>query len=562
MTQDVATESLMDRARPVSLTSSNIDGKDLFHVNRYLYLFLFIAVSFILCPGLVRTALSSPDQTVVLANRNVPESLELARHYLKARGIPDQHLCLLDLPDTEHMTSEQYHSRLREPLLQWLDAHQWIDRGTDVQPSKDGGELPVKATKLKYLVSIYGIPLRVVQSGLTVSEKIDQALHKTEKEIAAVDSELALLMHPKQSPTGMRVNPLFRAELWPPSLAKPENSVVIAARLDGPTPDIVRKMINNTVDFEAYGLLGRAYFDLRSITDRGYILGEIWMQEAYHRFLREGYECVINRDPALWGESYPMENAAYYLGWYAEHAAGPFARDGLRFSPGAIAYHLHSGSAASVRSDSRHWVGPLLKRGATASMGTVHEPYLMYTPQLDVFTHRLCNGLSFGESVYLASSALSWQTTVVGDPLYRPFGRSLDQQIRKLEEDGRPEVEWGYLRKVNILARRGQLNLALDYARERIKQTNSLVLREKVADLYAINQMYEFSAEEYRLVINTTTSAATAIRAGGRLVWLLDSLKRSEDAAEVRRQVRENYGENPLYPWFEKIGGPSSFATP
>lgn len=504
---------------------------------------------------------ASPDQTVVLANRNVPESLELAGHYLKARNIPDQHLLVLDLPDAEQITREIYEERLRGPLLQWLETHDWIQWEEGSSAPTNGIHL-VKSSRLKYLVSIYGVPLRIANGGLAISDKIEQAVKKVQKDTAAVDSELALLLHPVESAAGMNVNPVFRAELWPPSQAKPRNTVVIAARLDGPSPAVVRKMIDDAVAIEAYGLLGRAYFDLRNITERGYVLGEIWMQEAYHRFLREGYECVINRDPGLWHESYPMEDAAFYLGWYAEHAVGPFARDGLRCSPGAIAYHLHSGSAATLRSDSKHWVGPLLARGAAASMGTVHEPYLIYTPQLDVFTHRLCNGLTFGEAAYLASSVLSWQTTVVGDPLYRPFATSLDQQIQKLEQDQRPEVEWAYLRKVNTLARRGQLNLAFDYCRKKIKQTQSLLLREKMADLYAVNQMYEFAAEEYRIVINTTSSEATAIRTGGRLVWLLQALQRNEDAEEVRRQVRETYGNSPLLPWFDKIGAAAPAATP
>ncbi len=41
---------------------------------------------------------ATPDQTVVIANQNVPESLTLAGHYLKVLGIPQQQLCLLDLP--------------------------------------------------------------------------------------------------------------------------------------------------------------------------------------------------------------------------------------------------------------------------------------------------------------------------------------------------------------------------------------------------------------------------------------------------------------------------------
>ena len=43
------------------------------------------------------------------------------------------------------------------------------------------------------------------------------------------------------------------------------------------------------------------------------------------------------------------------------------------------------------------------------------------------FTYRLCrflfSGFSFGEAASAAQTAFSWQTTIVGDPLYRPTAR-------------------------------------------------------------------------------------------------------------------------------------------
>ncbi len=57
-------------------------------------------------------------------------------------------------------------------------------------------------------------------------------------------------------------------------------------------------------------------------------------------------------------------------------------------------------------------------------MGCVYEPYLSLTPNVAVFLERFTIGqFTFGEAAWAAQPALSWQTTVVGDPLYRPFGR-------------------------------------------------------------------------------------------------------------------------------------------
>jgi hypothetical protein len=59
--------------------------------------------------------------------------------------------------------------------------------------------------------------------------------------------------------------------------------------------------------------------------------------------------------------------------------------------------------------------------GAVATLGNVFEPYLSLTPNLDIFHDRLRAGFTFAEAAYMSQKFLSWQTTFVGDPLYRPF---------------------------------------------------------------------------------------------------------------------------------------------
>jgi tetratricopeptide (TPR) repeat protein len=78
---------------------------------------------------------------------------------------------------------------------------------------------------------------------------------------------------------------------------------------------------------------------------------------------------------------------------------------------------------------------------------------------------------------------LSWQTTFVGDPLYRPCALSLDQQIARLEADKRPELEWAYLRKVNLLLAHNQKDAAEKLCREKAAALSSATLYEKLGDL-------------------------------------------------------------------------------
>lgn len=75
-----------------------------------------------------------------------------------------------------------------------------------------------------------------------------------------------------------------------------------------------------------------------------------------------------------------------------ELISGPFAEEGFRFKPGAIAAHIHSFSASTLRDPVAGWCGPLLERGASATLGTVYEPYLMLTTHPDKFQSRLMKG--------------------------------------------------------------------------------------------------------------------------------------------------------------------------
>ena len=118
--------------------------------------------------------------------------------------------------------------------------------------------------------------------------------------------------------------------------------------------------------------------------------------------------------------------------------------------PGAFAYHLHSFSAHTLRSTNQHRCGPLLAAGATATMGCIDEPYLTGTPDMAVFFSRWLSGFTYGEAACVAQHGVSWQTTVVGDPLYRPFAADPRAQNEQLVARHSPWVEWSDLRLVDI----------------------------------------------------------------------------------------------------------------
>ena len=88
-------------------------------------------------------------------------------------------------------------------------------------------------------------------------------------------------------------------------------------------------------------------------------------------------------------------------------------------------------------------MGPFVARGVTATVGNVFEPYLNFTHSPPILARALLRGDDWGDAVYAAVPTLSWQTIAIGDPLYRPFAISFEQQWAqrdKLPDDLFPYV--------------------------------------------------------------------------------------------------------------------------
>jgi hypothetical protein len=165
---------------------------------------------------------------------------------------------------------------------------------------------------------------------------------------------------------------------------------------------------------------------------------------------------------------------------------------------------------------------------------------------LQILADRLCRGERYGDSCYMAMPALSWQMTVVGDPLYQPFARSLDDQIASLEKEAMPEREWAYLRKINLLTREGRFNVAIAYCRSKLRGFDSLVLREKLGDMYAMNEIYAEAEQQYDYVVKNAKTPETATRVGLRYLLLLRLHDKNEKADEVEKGLREKWKGSPL----------------
>ena len=54
--------------------------------------------------------------------------------------------------------------------------------------------------------------------------------------------------------------------------------------------------------------------------------------------LRDGWTVKFDNKPDVLPSADPCNQVALYLGWYSDHAEGPWMTPPNRFAPGAIAY--------------------------------------------------------------------------------------------------------------------------------------------------------------------------------------------------------------------------------
>jgi hypothetical protein len=258
-----------------------------------------------------------------------------------------------------------------------------------------------------------------------------------------------------------------------------EAQVVKVSRLDGPTYGDAAALVDNALKAEQQGLIGRAYVDIGGPHPDG----DKWLEDAAGQLDRLGFDLEVDRKPTVFPATARFDAPVLYFGWYSAVLAGPFALPGFHFPPGAIALHIHSYSAQTVRSANSDWCGPLIARGVTATFGNVHEPYLPFSHRPEMLLHALAEGKNLGDAACFALPALSWQEVAIGDPLYRPFAVSFADQWQRRSE--LPDELYPYVvsRELRRLEKEGQLDQAVKTAAEALHKRPGLVLAVRSAEL-------------------------------------------------------------------------------
>ena len=339
-----------------------------------------------------------PHELLLLANRNSPRSLELARDYAALRQVPEANLVTLDLPfpTSLEMSPADFTRLILDPaqsaaraqgvddhILAWVYSADFPIRITSTPPTSLQGitfvrgklPLPDIIGNGSYASPLFAGPDNPVHPGFP-----SQSL-EAQRAWLGKDTPLPSMMLGFMGPTGNT-----REEI----LTCLRNGM----RADQSRPDGTVLIVTNN--------------DVRSLCRAWEFL------PAARELSARAINVVITND-------YPQKDIAL-IGLMAGAGTIP-GLDANRFAfrPGAIADHLTSFGAAfdaSGQTKITEW----LRAGASAASGTVTEPLSIWSkfPTARVFVHPVA-GCTLLES-YFQAIRCPLQILILGDPLSAPWG--------------------------------------------------------------------------------------------------------------------------------------------
>ncbi|NOG85723.1 MAG: TIGR03790 family protein [Candidatus Scalindua sp. SCAELEC01] len=240
---------------------------------------------------------------------------------------------------------------------------------------------------------------------------------------SSVDSELTLVFAENYQLSSWLPNPFLTKYDNLPGVEWMREKTIMVGRLDAPTPDMVKRMIDDAIKTEETGLFGTFYIDARGLPGSG----DTGSQGNFDGQLRNLYTVVKEKGclPVVLDDSSELfpegscPNAALYVGWHSE---GKYV-DSFGWETGAVGFHVADTGANTLRlQQSEVWCKRMVEEGVTATIGAVEEPHLSSFPLPEIFFPLLMSGeFSLLEAYFKSVPYLSWRQVLLGDPLYRPF---------------------------------------------------------------------------------------------------------------------------------------------
>jgi uncharacterized protein (TIGR03790 family) len=238
-----------------------------------------------------------PNEVLIIANKDIPQSTEIASYYCLKRGMPQDNILALSLGKNlnDSISRENYRKQIVEPIRREFEKRDLLG-------------------KIRCLLTVYGVPFKVGSRGVSEGREEElkelknliekkkeefEAIKETEKvgtiryeeaknqidqlqlridvmsgsqTSASLDSELTMVLfdgyelyrwQPNLLKKGITPNPSSPASA--DVLQEAKKRLLMVSRLDGPSDKIVKGLIDKAITAETSGLKGNAYFDSRGI---------------------------------------------------------------------------------------------------------------------------------------------------------------------------------------------------------------------------------------------------------------------------------------------------------
>ncbi len=253
-------------------------------------------------------------------------------------------------------------------------------------------------------------------------ENLHSLQQKPEKS-AAVDSELTLALRDGYQTAKWLPNPFHSRYDSLPLIKEVRQKTLMVGRLDGPTPEIAKRLVDDALETEKTGLKGTLYIDARGLKGESSYGNYTWYDQhlvSLYELVKKSssLKVVLDQNRNLFPPG-SCPDAALYVGWYS---LGNYVAS-CKWNRGAVGYHVASAEASTLKQKgSNVWCKRLLEEGVAATLGPVAEPYLVSFPLPDEFFPLLMTGeLPLLEVYFRTLPHVSWRQILIGDPLYIPF---------------------------------------------------------------------------------------------------------------------------------------------
>jgi uncharacterized protein (TIGR03790 family) len=361
------------------------------------------------------------DRVLVVFNRNVGGSRDVAKYYAKMRGIPEKNLCSIAPIDPGSVNWKEYLIQVQAPIRKCLK---------DVGPEK-----------ILYIVFSFQTPFRL--DGPQPDKRSGNGGFALDQFVADIWNQYAPDFPMDRSAQPYYAHAQSKANQYLPFVsladyrAQPGAKTIYSVwRLDAADAKLAKGLVDKAIAAEKSGLKGLVCIDrryaLNTIEDKGYGGGDWDLHRAADFARQAGFKVIEDANDQEFGTPpAPMcPNAAMYAGWYSLNNYN----DAFTWNTGAIGIHLDSLSAANPRTGT-NWVANATKRGITVTTGAVGEPFLYGLVHPSGTFRDLFQGANVGDAFLRNTGLLKWEILYVGDPLYRPFPNGMPPFAKKQDKE-------------------------------------------------------------------------------------------------------------------------------